>query len=69
MSWTSGSPTTNRRAFPAATATFMPIWNVWPPGVRTSGTVAIARCMSSPHATASVPSSPSSQQVTASPLK
>ncbi len=69
MSWISGSPTTNRRALPAATATFRASWTVVPAGVWIVPTRAIAACIASAAAVARRPSSPSSQQVMASPEK
>ena len=69
MSWISGSPTTNRRARPTATATLSASWTSVPAGVRIRPTRAIASCIASPAAVARVPSSPSSQQVIASPEK
>ena len=47
ISWISGSPTTNRRACPTATATFSASWTVVPPGVRIAPTRAIASCIAS----------------------
>ncbi len=69
MSCTSGSPTTNRWTDPVATAIFTPSRTSRPCGVRTSPTSSMTRCISSAHATAPSPSSPSSHAVTASPLK
>ena len=69
MSWMSGSPTTNRRASPTAIATFISSWTVAPPGVTIVPVRPMASCMRSAAAHARVPSSPSIQQVMASPAK
>ncbi len=69
MSWMSGSPTTNRRASPTATATFIASRTSAPPGVTIRPVRAIASCMPVAAAQARVPSSPSIQQVIASPAK
>ena len=69
MSCTRGSPTTKRWTSPTATATFTPSVIGTPPGVCTTPTRAITCCMARPHSTARLPSSPSIQAVTASPLK
>ena len=69
MSWTRGTPTTNRRAGPTAMATFIASVMALPPGVVTDPTRAMAACIASPQAVARVPSSPSIQQVIASPEK
>ena len=69
MSWMSGSPTTNRRAGPTATATFIASWTVVPPGVWIVPSRAIASCIATAAAVARMPSSPSIQQVMASPEK
>ena len=65
----SGSPTTNRRASPTAIATFIASSTVLPPGVTIVPVRPIACCMPSAAAQARVPSSPSIQQVMASPAK
>jgi hypothetical protein len=64
-----GSPTRKRRAFPVATATFIPSDTVPPDGSATDENRSMARCMSSAQAMARRPSSPSSQHVIASPAK
>ena len=69
MSWMAGSPTTNRRADPAVTATFTPSVTRLPPGVTTRPTTAIVSCIATAQLAPRQPSSPSSQHVTASPLK
>ena len=69
MSWMDGSPTTKRRARPVATATLSASRTTVPAGVVISPTRAIASCMANATATARIPSSPSIQQVIASPEK
>ena len=69
MSWTSGSPTTNRCTSPTATATLTPRVTAFPPGVETTPTSCMIDCIASPQAVARLPSSPSIHAVTASPLK
>lgn len=69
MSWTSGSPTTNRRARPTATATFIASRTWVPPGVTISPVRSIASSIACAAEAAARPSSPSIQQVIASPEK
>jgi hypothetical protein len=69
INWIDGSPTRNRRASPTATATLTARATVAPPGVVIVPTRAIASCIASPQAVARMPSSPSIQQVMASPEK
>ena len=69
MSWIDGSPTTKRRARPVATATLRASCTTVPPGVVIRPSRAIAPCMAKATATARMPSSPSIQQVMASPEK
>jgi hypothetical protein len=65
----SGSPTRKRRADPTATAIFIARVTVVPAGVVIVPVCCMASCMPSAAAQASVPSSPSSQHVMASPEK